>query len=66
MCWNKSFCKRQYVSFGLTLQERIPFLEFGALKPRNTSDAVEKPPFAKDPVAFADSMPTSKPRVEIQ
>ena len=27
------------------------------------SAAFEKPPFVKDPVAFADNLPTSKPRV---
>ena len=45
------------------MQERVPFLELGGLKPKSTTDALEKPPFVKDPVAFADSLPTSKPRV---
>ena len=44
------------------VQERVPFLEIGSLR-AGRSDAPEKPPFVKDPVGFADSLPRSKPRV---
>ena len=44
-------------------QERVPFLEIGGINPKSVSEAVEKPPFVKDPILFADNMPSTKPRV---
>ena len=40
--------------------ERVPFLEISALNTKSVSD---KPPFIKDPILFADNMPSTKPRV---
>ena len=42
--------------FGL---DRVPFLEVSALKSKSDCP----PPFMKDPIIFADNMPTTNPRV---
>ena len=45
-------------------QERVPFLEIGALRSsQRHQDSIKKPPFVQDPIAFADNLPTTKPRV---